>query len=83
MGRGQAIPIPQSFEKFSFKKENDNVCELKGASRKRNCIGTSNAKKRDLYCVFLTMEMNERGYKIKGPLLKCITLLFQWGHTPI
>jgi len=27
--------------------------------------------------------MNERGYKIKGPLLKCITLLFQWGHTPI
>jgi len=39
-------------EKFLFKKENDNVCELKGASSKRNCIGTSNAQKRDLYCVF-------------------------------
>jgi len=38
----------------------------RGASSKRNCIGTSNAKNRDLYC-FLTMEMNERGYKIKGP----------------
>ena len=39
----------------------------RGASSKRNCIGTSSAKKRDLYCVFLTMEMNERSYKIKGP----------------
>jgi len=38
------------------------------ASSKRNSIGTSNAKNRDLYCVFLTMEMNELGYKIKGPL---------------
>ena len=39
----------------------------RGASSKRNCIGTSNAKNVDLYYVFLTMEMNERGYKIKGP----------------
>jgi len=52
---------------FLFKKGNDNVCELKGASSKQNCIGTSNAKNGDLYYVFLTMEMNERGYKIKGP----------------
>jgi len=34
---------------------------------KRNCSGTSNAKNRDLYCVFLIMVMNERGYKIRGP----------------
>ena len=25
------IPIPYPLEKFLFKKENDNVCELKGA----------------------------------------------------
>jgi len=37
------------------------------ASSKRNCIGTSNARNRDLYCVFWAMEMNERDYKIKGP----------------
>jgi len=29
--------------------------------------GTSNAKNGDLYYVFLTMEMNERGYNIKDP----------------
>ena len=39
----------------------------RGASSKWNCIGTSNAKNGDLYYVFLTMEINERGYKIKGP----------------
>ena len=39
----------------------------RGVCSKRNCIGTSNAKTGDLYYVFLTMEMNERGYKIKGP----------------
>ena len=50
-----------------FKKENDNVCELKGASSKQNCIGTSNAKDRGPLLCFLTMEMNECGYKIKGP----------------
>ena len=52
--------IPHPFEKFLFRKENDNVCE-------RNCIGTSNAKNRGPLLRFLTMEMNERGYKIKGP----------------
>ena len=68
MGSGQApSPYPNPLKGFLFKKENDNVCELKGASSKRNCIGTSNAKNGDLYYVFLTMEMNERGYKIKGP----------------
>jgi len=35
--------------------------------RGRSVNGTSNAKNGDLYYVFLTMEMNERGYKIKGP----------------
>jgi len=31
MGRGQAFsPYPNPLEKFLFKKENDNVCELKG-----------------------------------------------------
>jgi len=25
-----ASPLPHSLEKFLFKKENDNVCELKG-----------------------------------------------------
>ena len=39
----------------------------RGASSKRNCIGTSNAKNRGPLLRFLTMEMNERGYKIKGP----------------
>ena len=43
------------------------MCARRGASSKRNCIGTSNAKNRDLYYVSLIMEMNERGYKIKGP----------------
>ena len=43
-----------------------NPWSWRGTSSKRNCIGTSNAKKRDLYC-FLTMEMNEPDYKIKGP----------------
>ena len=62
------LSIPHPLERFLFKKENDNnVCKLKGASSKRNCIGTSNAKNGDLYHVFLTMEMNEHGYKIKGP----------------
>jgi len=61
------LHIPHPLEKFLFKKGNDNLCELKGASSKRNCIGTSNAKNGDLCYVFLTMEMNERGYKIKGP----------------
>jgi len=58
------LPMPHPLEKFLFKKENDNACELKvnGIAE-----GTSNAKNRDIYCVFLTMEMNERGYKIKGP----------------
>jgi len=66
-GGASPLPIFHPLDKFLFKKGNDNVCELKGASSKRNCIGTFNAKKRNLYCVFLTMEMNERGYKIKGP----------------
>jgi len=39
----------------------------RGAYSKWHCIETSNAKNGDLYYVFLTMEMNERGYKIKGP----------------
>jgi len=42
------LPIPHPLEKFLFKKENDNVCQ----SSKRNCVGTSNAKNSDLYCVF-------------------------------
>jgi len=46
------LPIPHLLERFLFKKENDNVCELKGASSKQNCIGTSNAKNGDLYYVF-------------------------------
>ena len=68
MGREQApSPYLTPLKSFLFKKGNYNVCELKGASSKRNCIGTSNAKNGDLYYVFLTMEMNERGYKSKGP----------------
>ena len=39
----------------------------RGASSKRNSKKRKK-KKRDLYCVFLTMEMNERGYKIKVPI---------------
>jgi len=46
------LPILHPLEKFLFKKGNDNVCELKGASSKRNCIETSNAKNGDLYYVF-------------------------------
>ena len=42
------------------------VADVWNSFSKRNCIGTSNAKKRDRY-YYLTMEMNERGYKIKGP----------------
>jgi len=30
MGRGACLPIPDPLEKFLFKKENDNACELKG-----------------------------------------------------
>jgi len=30
-GKGASpLPIPHPLEKFLFKKENDNVCELKG-----------------------------------------------------
>ena len=67
-GGGKPPPHTHPLEKFLFKKENDNACELKGG-RPVNGIaeGTSNAKNRDIYCVFLTMEMNELGYKIKGP----------------
>ena len=67
MGRGQA-PSPHLLEKYLFKKENDNVCELKGG-RTVNGIASELPMQRigDLYCVFLTMEMNECGYKIKGP----------------
>jgi len=62
------LPIPHPLEKFLFKKENDNVCELKGG-RRVNGIASELPMQRigDLYCVFLTTEMNERGYKIKGP----------------
>ena len=64
MGRG----IPHPLEMFLFKKENDNVCELKGG-RPVNGIASELPMQRigDLYCVFFTMEMNERGYEIKGP----------------
>ena len=68
MGRGQApCPYPTPL-KFLFKKENDNVFELKGG-RPVNGIASELPMQRigDLYCVFLTMEMNERGYEIKGP----------------
>jgi len=62
------LPIPHPLENFLFKKENDNVCELKGG-RPVNGIASELPVQRigDLYCVFLTMEMNERGYEIKGP----------------
>ena len=78
MGRGQA-PSPYSAPLKSFHLKKKTIMCAREASSKRNCIGTSNANNRDLFCVFLTMEMNERGYKIKGPPLKCIALLFQWG----
>jgi len=29
-GEGACLPIPHPLEKFLFKKENDNVCKLKG-----------------------------------------------------
>jgi len=85
-GEGKPPPHTPPFEKFLFKKENDNVCESKGGCPV-NEIASENPMKRIetsnlLYRVVLTMEMNgmnERGYKIKGPPLKCITLLFQWG----
>ena len=66
-GEGKLPPHTPPLKKFLFKKEND-ACELKGG-RPVNGIakGTSNAKNRDMYCVFLTMEMIEHGYKIKGP----------------
>ena len=66
MGRGQASPHTHPLG-FYFKKKMIMCASRRGASSKRNCIRTSNAKHRDLYCVFLTMEMNEHGYKIKGP----------------
>ena len=70
MGRG----MPHPLEMFLFKKENDNVCELKGgclvngiaSENPMHFNGTSNL----FCCVVLTMEMNgvnDRGYKIKGP----------------
>ena len=55
-----------------FKKENDNVCELKGGGgRPVNGIASElPMQRRGTFIVFLTMERNERqkrGYKIKGP----------------
>ena len=53
---------------FLFKIENDNVCELKGG-RPVNGIASELPMQRigTFIVFFLTMEMNERGYKIKGP----------------
>ena len=58
--------MPHPLENFLFKK--NDVCELKGG-RPVNGIASELPMQRigDLYCVFLTMEINERGYKIKGP----------------
>jgi len=66
-GGDKPPPHTPPLEKFVFKKENDNVCELKGG-RPVNGIASELPMQRigDLYYVFLTMEMNERGYKIKG-----------------
>ena len=66
MGRGQA-PYPTPLKGFYLKKK-VIMCELKGG-RPVNGIASELPMQRigDLYYVFLTMEMNERGYKIKGP----------------
>ena len=50
------------------------MCELKGAS---------NAKNGDLYYVFLTMEMNERGYKIKGPPIEMHYTVIPMGTSKV
>ena len=69
-GRGKLPPHTPLLEKFLFKKENDNVCELKGGCPVNGIASELPGTFNLLYYVFLTMEMNgmkERGYKIKGP----------------
>jgi len=52
-GGASPLPIPHSLEKFLFKKENNNVCELK-ARCTVNGIASELPMQRigDLYCVF-------------------------------
>jgi len=59
------LTIPHILDKFLFEKENDNVCELKGG---RPVNGIAWELPMFTFIVFfLTMEINERGCKIKGP----------------
>ena len=51
---------------FLFKIENDNVCELKGGRPVNGIASELPMLRIGTFIVFL-MEMNERGYKIKGP----------------
>ena len=68
MGRGLA-PSPYStpMKIFLFKKGNDNVCELKGGRPVNGIASELPMQRIGTLIVFLTMEMNERGYKIRGP----------------
>ena len=52
---------------FLFKKGNDNVCELKGGRPVNGIASELPMQRIGTLTVFLTMEMNERGYKIRGP----------------
>jgi len=58
--------IPHPFEKFLFKK-NDNVSELKGGCPVNGIASELPMQRIETFILFLTMEMNEHGYKIKGP----------------
>jgi len=64
MGRGHTPPPWKVF----ILKRNDNVCELK-RGRPVNGIASELPMQRigTFIVFFLTMEMNERGYKIRGP----------------
>ena len=61
------LPIPHLLEKFLFKKENDNVCELKCGCPVNGIASELPMQRIGTFIVCLTMEMNECGYKIKGP----------------
>ena len=60
-------PIPHPIKRFLFKKGNDNVCELKGGRQVNGIASELLMQRIGTFIVFLTMETNERGYKIRGP----------------
>jgi len=54
MGRGQArpLPIPHPLEKLLFKKENDNMCELKGGRPVNGIASELPMQRRGTFIVF-------------------------------